>query len=76
MLTDANAGFEFIHLAVISAAHPHPFLQGFLNLLGPAEVFACENGTLFFHQDENFFLAIGEVFRLCVFSVCLLYFFV
>ncbi|XP_068443137.1 uncharacterized protein [Clinocottus analis] len=28
------------------------------------DVFACENGTLFFHQDESFFLAIGHTSRL------------
>ena len=34
--------------------------QGFLELLSPNEVFACENGTTFIHQDESFFLAVGE----------------
>lgn len=28
-------------------------------LLEPSEVFACENGATFLHQDENFFLAVG-----------------
>ncbi|XP_031732724.1 uncharacterized protein LOC116399603 [Anarrhichthys ocellatus] len=40
--------------------------KGFLDLMSPTEVFACENGTLFFHQDENFFLAIGHTMRLPV----------
>lgn len=35
-------------------------LQGFLELLEPTEVFACESGTMFLHQDENFFLAVGR----------------
>ena len=44
--------------------------QAFLQSMSPSEVFACENGTLFFHQDENFFLAIGEILCfLCVFNV-------
>ncbi|XP_040886111.1 KRR1 small subunit processome component homolog isoform X2 [Toxotes jaculatrix] len=44
--------------------HPTNATKGFLDLLSPAEVFACENGTLFFHQDENFFLAVGHTVRL------------
>ncbi|KAE8281605.1 hypothetical protein D5F01_LYC20596 [Larimichthys crocea] len=39
---------------------PTSVTKGFLELLRPSEVFACENGTSFFHQDENFFLAIGH----------------
>ncbi|XP_018552655.1 uromodulin-like 1 [Lates calcarifer] len=40
--------------------------KSFLDLLSPTEVFACENGTLFFQQDENFFLAVGHTMRLPV----------
>ncbi|XP_074482405.1 uncharacterized protein LOC141762261 [Sebastes fasciatus] len=40
--------------------------KGFLDSMSPTAVFACENGTLFFHQDENFFLAIGHTMRLPV----------
>lgn len=50
---------------------PSFFLQGFLDSMSPTEVFACENGTLFFHQDENFFLAIGEIICLCLLSMFL-----
>ncbi|XP_029317746.1 uncharacterized protein LOC115028247 isoform X2 [Cottoperca gobio] len=45
---------------------PTSATKGFLEMLSPSEVFACENGTLFFHQDENFFLAIGHTRRLPV----------
>nr|XP_046235025.1 uncharacterized protein LOC124053678 [Scatophagus argus] len=38
---------------------PTSATKRFLDLMSPTEVFACESGTLFFHQDENFFLAIG-----------------
>ncbi|KAF3704883.1 Pancreatic secretory granule membrane major glycoprotein GP2 [Channa argus] len=48
------------------SAHPTNGTKGLLDLLSPAEVFACENGTLFFHQDDNFFLAIGHSMRLPV----------
>ncbi|KAM8910549.1 uncharacterized protein AB9W97_006875 [Spinachia spinachia] len=34
--------------------------------MSPTEVFACENGTLFFHQDKDFFLSIGHTKRLPV----------
>lgn len=52
--------------------HPPSFLQAFLELMSPTEVFACENGTLFFHQDENFFLAVGEMICfLCLVCSCL-----
>ncbi|XP_023205701.1 uncharacterized protein LOC111611806 isoform X1 [Xiphophorus maculatus] len=37
--------------------------KGFLELLEPTEVFACESGTTFLHQDENFFLAVGHTLR-------------
>ncbi|KAK5849358.1 hypothetical protein PBY51_009008 [Eleginops maclovinus] len=40
--------------------------KGVLELLGTTEVFACENGTLFLHQDDNFFIAIGHTMRLPV----------
>ncbi|XP_029681702.1 uncharacterized protein [Takifugu rubripes] len=40
--------------------------KGFQDILSPDEAFACENGTLFFHQDENFFLAFGYTARLAV----------
>uniref|UniRef100_A0A8C7X6I2 Uncharacterized protein n=1 Tax=Oryzias sinensis TaxID=183150 RepID=A0A8C7X6I2_9TELE len=43
--------------------HPTNATKDFLALLNPAEVFVCENGTTFFHQDENFFLAIGHTLR-------------
>ncbi|XP_042259731.1 uncharacterized protein LOC121891067 isoform X1 [Thunnus maccoyii] len=46
--------------------HPTNSTQAILELLSPTEVFACENGTLFFHQDENFFLAFGYSTRLPV----------
>ncbi|CAK6959968.1 uncharacterized protein LOC122975499 isoform X2 [Scomber scombrus] len=46
--------------------HPTDATQAILELLSPTEVFACENGTLFFHQDENFFLAYGYSMRLPV----------
>ncbi|KAG8005767.1 KRR1 small subunit processome component-like protein, partial [Nibea albiflora] len=42
---------------------PTSVTKGFLELLRPSEVFACENATSFFHQDENFFLAIGHTMR-------------
>lgn len=29
--------------------------------MSPTDVFACENNTLVFHQDETFFLAFGEI---------------
>ncbi|XP_044042924.1 uncharacterized protein LOC122871633 [Siniperca chuatsi] len=45
---------------------PTTVTKRFLELMSPTEVFACENGTLFFHQDENFFLAIGHTMRLPV----------
>ncbi|XP_038594782.1 uncharacterized protein LOC119918224 isoform X1 [Micropterus salmoides] len=45
---------------------PTTATKGFLELMSPTEVFACENGTLFFHQDENFFLGIGYTMRLPV----------
>ncbi|XP_058479744.1 uncharacterized protein LOC131455897 isoform X1 [Solea solea] len=35
----------------------------FLDSLSPSEVFACENNTAFFHQDEDFFLATGHTMR-------------
>ncbi|RVE56363.1 hypothetical protein OJAV_G00220460 [Oryzias javanicus] len=43
--------------------HPTNATKDFLALRSPAEVFACENGTTFFHQDENFFLAVGHTSR-------------
>ncbi|XP_071330885.1 uncharacterized protein [Trachinotus anak] len=43
--------------------HPTNATKGFLDSLSPTEVFACENSTLFFHQDENFFLAFGHTLR-------------
>ncbi|XP_035537038.1 uncharacterized protein LOC118342556 [Morone saxatilis] len=45
---------------------PTIFTESFLELMNPTEVFACESGTLFFHQDENFFLAVGHTIRLPV----------
>lgn len=46
----------------ISSFYLYCSLQGFQELLSPTEVFACENSTLFFYHDENFFLAFGETF--------------
>ncbi|XP_061618426.1 uncharacterized protein LOC133472092 isoform X2 [Phyllopteryx taeniolatus] len=43
--------------------NPTSAIQGVLDLLDPSEVFPCENGTLFFYQDENFFLAFGHSVR-------------
>ncbi|XP_054609684.1 uncharacterized protein LOC129168434 isoform X2 [Dunckerocampus dactyliophorus] len=40
--------------------HPSFTTQVMLDLLDPNEVFPCENGTIFFYQDENFFLAFGH----------------
>ncbi|KAK5607695.1 hypothetical protein CRENBAI_024056 [Crenichthys baileyi] len=37
--------------------------KGLLELLDPTEVFACESGAMFLHQDENFFLAVGHTLR-------------
>ncbi|XP_028256405.1 uncharacterized protein LOC114432539 [Parambassis ranga] len=37
--------------------------KALLDLLSPTELFACENGTIFFHQDDNFFLAVGHTLR-------------
>ncbi|XP_042367615.1 uncharacterized protein LOC121961627 [Plectropomus leopardus] len=42
---------------------PTSATKDLLNLLSPAEVFACENGTVYFHQDDNFFLAFGHTAR-------------
>ncbi|XP_035466913.1 uncharacterized protein LOC118286514 isoform X2 [Scophthalmus maximus] len=44
--------------------HPTNATKSFLDSLSPTEVFACENGTVFFHQDEHFFLAVGHTVRL------------
>ncbi|XP_029901587.1 uncharacterized protein LOC115355077 isoform X2 [Myripristis murdjan] len=46
--------------------HPSSATRETLQQLSATEVFACENGTLFFHQDENFILAIGHTLRLPV----------
>lgn len=32
-----------------------------MDSLAPSDVFACENNTVFFYQDEEFFLATGEM---------------
>ncbi|XP_070710346.1 uncharacterized protein [Pempheris klunzingeri] len=45
---------------------PTSATKAFLESMSATEVFACENGTLFFHQDKNFFLAIGHTSRLPV----------
>ncbi|XP_040028878.2 uncharacterized protein LOC120817111 isoform X1 [Gasterosteus aculeatus] len=45
---------------------PTSATKGFLDSMSPNEVFACENGTVFFHQDEDFFLAVGHTKRLPV----------
>lgn len=45
------------------------FLQDFLDMMNPTEVFACENGTIFFYQDENLLLATGEIILFYVFSM-------
>nr|XP_019955532.1 PREDICTED: uncharacterized protein LOC109637536 isoform X2 [Paralichthys olivaceus] len=46
--------------------NPTNATQSFLDLMSPTEVFACENGTVFFYQDEDFFLAAGHTLRLPV----------
>uniref|UniRef100_A0AAV2J198 Uromodulin-like 1 n=1 Tax=Knipowitschia caucasica TaxID=637954 RepID=A0AAV2J198_KNICA len=45
--------------------YPSNATKSFLQL-SPSEVFACENATLFFHQEQDFFLAIGYSVRLPV----------
>ncbi|KAL6117081.1 uncharacterized protein ACO6RY_14943 [Pungitius sinensis] len=45
---------------------PTSATKDLLASMSPTEVFACENGTLFFHQGEDFFLAIGHTQRLPV----------
>ncbi|XP_059182114.1 uncharacterized protein LOC131960859 isoform X2 [Centropristis striata] len=40
--------------------------KSFLDMMSPTEIFACENSTIYFHQDDNFFLAIGHTMRLPV----------
>ncbi|XP_041637324.1 uncharacterized protein LOC121505835 [Cheilinus undulatus] len=44
--------------------NPASFTKGVLDTLSSDEVFACEDGTIFFLQDEHFFLAIGHTRRL------------
>jgi len=53
-----------MHLS--SSFEPSFSLQDFLDSMRPTDVFACENGTLFFHQDEDFFLAIGVMLCRCL----------
>ncbi|XP_051912052.1 uncharacterized protein LOC127594123 [Hippocampus zosterae] len=43
--------------------YPISATQSILDLLDPTEAFPCENGTLFFFQAENFFLAFGYSLR-------------
>nr|XP_020505189.1 uncharacterized protein LOC109995715 [Labrus bergylta] len=45
---------------------PTSFTKSTLDMMSPDEVFACELGTIFFHQDEHFFLTIGHTRRLPV----------
>lgn len=59
-MLDFHTHILFTHPAVCFDWAPLSSLQGILGLFSPTEVFACENGTLFFYQDENFFLAFGE----------------
>ncbi|XP_035003445.1 uncharacterized protein LOC118101637 [Hippoglossus stenolepis] len=40
--------------------------ESFLDSMSPTDVFACENGTVFFYQGEDFFLAAGHTLRLPV----------
>ncbi|XP_068163619.1 uncharacterized protein [Antennarius striatus] len=40
--------------------------KAFLEMMSPTEVFTCENGTSFFYQNENIFLAVGHTTRLPV----------
>ncbi|XP_061923042.1 uncharacterized protein LOC133662882 isoform X1 [Entelurus aequoreus] len=40
--------------------HPTFTTQSMLDLLDPYEDFPCKNGTLFFYQEDNFFLALGH----------------
>ncbi|CAJ1055608.1 uncharacterized protein LOC117805478 [Xyrichtys novacula] len=42
---------------------PRVNIKSFLDLISANEVFACETGTVFFHQDEHFFLAMGHTWR-------------
>ncbi|XP_074554894.1 uncharacterized protein LOC141810930 [Halichoeres trimaculatus] len=42
---------------------PTTSTKEFLETMNADDVFACESGTVFFHQDEDFFLAIGHTLR-------------
>ncbi|XP_073336944.1 uncharacterized protein [Pagrus major] len=58
-------GIQFTQVRGRQKPKPQPtsHTKAFLELLSPAEVFACENGTFYFHQEENFFLAFGHTMR-------------
>ncbi|KAM9704970.1 uncharacterized protein ACNS7B_001363 isoform 1-T1 [Menidia menidia] len=43
--------------------YPTNTTKGFLQLLSQDEVYACEGGTTYLHQDEGFFLAVGHTLR-------------
>ncbi|CAB1454943.1 unnamed protein product [Pleuronectes platessa] len=45
---------------------PEKATENFLDSMSPTDVFACESGTVFFYQDEDFFLAAGHTMRLPV----------
>ncbi|KAM6961518.1 uncharacterized protein LKV04_020529 [Tautogolabrus adspersus] len=45
---------------------PTSFTKSTLDVMSSDEVFACEHGTIFFYQDEHFFIAIGHTRRLPV----------
>ncbi|XP_015233908.1 PREDICTED: uncharacterized protein LOC107087068 [Cyprinodon variegatus] len=42
---------------------PTKATKGLLEMLDLSEVFACESGAMFLHQEENFFLAVGHTTR-------------
>ncbi|KAM8740487.1 uncharacterized protein AB9X84_020315 [Acanthopagrus schlegelii] len=58
-------GIKFTQVRGMQKPKPLPTsgTQAFLKSMSPAEVFACENGTFYFHQEENFFLAFGHTMR-------------
>ncbi|XP_028427026.1 uncharacterized protein LOC114550440 isoform X1 [Perca flavescens] len=57
---DPRANFTKIRGLQKPLKQPTSVTKSFLDMMSPNEVFSCENGTLFFHQDENFFLALGH----------------
>ncbi|KAK7878138.1 hypothetical protein WMY93_031219 [Mugilogobius chulae] len=59
-----NTKFTKVRGSVRPTVQPTSATQSFLQMLSPSEVFACENTTLFFRQEKDFFLAIGHTSRL------------